>query len=187
MNFQILCTLDQKNGICDIAALNSQTLDIVSERLEIVARKVTIPKKEMSRVIGSKGSTITKIKERVGNDDISIISWNRLPIEIDRLKERSNRKKQNKQNKQQANDVDEFTDDLNISEILKNVQIDDIFYSSDNVDLTNGNIKDGVDYLIIIGRRSRVELCITMIEVTLQHLRKSYEHKEKIKQLKKIN
>lgn len=185
-----------KDGMCEIAAMNPQTLDEACERLEIVARKVAIPQKEMAPIIGSKGGTITKIKDRVGKDDVRIISWFRFPTEFKRLKERyeerlANRKKQQEgqkgkqQQQQQTADADEFIDDDNVSNV-KNTKIDDIFSPSDYVDLTNGNTKDGVDYLVVIGRRSRVELCISMIEVTLEHLRKFQEHRDKIKQLKRL-
>jgi len=175
-----------KNGVCEIAATNTQTLDEACERLEIVARKVTIPQKEMAPIIGAKGSTISKIKERAGNNDVRIISWAHFPNEFDRLKERYE-ERLNSRKKQQTNDADEFIDDMNVVDNIKNTQYNGIFSPSDLVDLTNGNTKGGVDYLVIIGRRSRVELCITMIEITLQQLRKFQEHKDKIRQLKKIN
>ena len=69
-------------------------------------------------------------------------------------------------------------DDSQIPDHLKEATMESIFGSDDTVDLTPGFVSDrypaseyadGVpcDHLVIIGRKSRVDLCIFMIEMAL--------------------
>ena len=96
-------------------------------------------------------------------------------------------------------DKEELDEDA-IPDEIKNATLDNIFDEDDIIDLSAGyeqineyyeDIQDPMeknDALVIIGRKSRVELCIFMIEMTLNHFRTITKTRNNVRSLRnKIN
>eukprot|EP01084_Bolivina_argentea_P292011 501929_1 len=198
------------NGSCYISALTQNALNFAVDQLQIVAKKVIIPASEMGQIIGSQGQQIQDIKKK--SQVIKVISWYKWKEEeFENLKHRHMQRYHYKNyddgyqngalNNNDGDDNDnEYNDD--IPELIKNATKDNLFSDSDIVDLTGGYNEeiddlndnennnelledDSKDALVVIGRGSRVEICIFMIEMTLTHFRTITKTRNNVKLLKK--
>jgi len=177
-----ILSIKPQNGSCYISAKDKLSLNEAIDQLHIVCKKIIIPKKEMGQIIGAKGTQIQDIKAK--SEVIKIISWKKW---IDKKDGEFAKLMliQTRVRNRYGNEYDEegTAMDDSIPDAIKESTVDNIFdEESDIIDLSVGydqideyyedaqpSIKD--DALVIIGRKSRVELCIFMIEMTLNHFR----------------
>merc|ERR1712176_1570101 len=170
-----ILSIKPQNGSCYISAKDKMSLNEAIDALQIVCKKVIIPKDEMGQIIGSRGTQIQDIKSK--SKVIKIISWVKWADEFRTLKEiqtsvRQRYRGYNYQNmkKEEVNEDDFVPDEI------KNATVDNIFEDDAN------------DALVIIGRKSRVELCVFMIEMTLNHFRNITRTRNNVRKLRrKIN
>eukprot|EP01084_Bolivina_argentea_P062744 114721_1 len=192
--------IEPQNGSCYIAAKDKRSLNAAIDSLHVVCKKVVIPKHEMGQIIGSQGQQIQDIKRK--SQVIKVISWKLWPKEFNTLREI-----QTKRYKSQsyANNDEGLEEDEAIPDIIKNATLDNIFEEDDIIDLSQTSsdlISDmnqnfpletntptmAKDALVIIGRKSRVALCIFMIEMALNHFRQITKTRNNVRALRqKIN
>jgi len=206
-----LINVTVEDGLCTISAGTQYALDSALDQLYVVAHKILIPQEEMRYVIGKKGENIQHLRKSV---DVSrIVTYQNWPQEFDKMKqrllEREHKIKSKQQQQQQKNikqqqtprnrnkqqqeqeeeDIDESNelDDNLFAPEIQNVQCDDLFdeKEGDIIDLCSNQVSEEYkDALIIIGRKSKVELCTSMIELTLNYLTKLTESRYKIEKLR---
>jgi len=184
--------IEPQNGSCYIAAKDKMSLNAAIDQLQIVCKKVVIPYDEMGQIIGSQGKQIQDIKRKA--QVIKVISWSKWPDEFKTLQEIQKSRYKYMQSEQSED----------VPDIIKNATLDNIFDADqDIIDLSphkkdeeetnecNEEItkqNDRNDALVIIGRKSRVKICIFMIEMTLNHFRGITKTRNNVRLLrKKIN
>jgi len=169
---QHVLRVDPMATSCYVAATDAATLEWAIDRLHIVARRVLLPQEEMGQIIGTKGQQITDIKQRA--NVIKVISWKKWKDEFKTLQHIQRQRHRNGYDGESEREPAHFQDDEA-----------SMFGAADTVDLSTGFVSeretsrdplspDGnvvTDSVVIIGRKSRVDLCIFMIRMALDSFR----------------
>jgi len=183
---------------CYVAAKTKGALRDAVDALNIVCRKVVIPNEEMGQIIGFQGKQIQDIK--ANSKVIKVISWNKWKEEFATLKRIQMSRGRDRGFGRESDRYAEEGGDFDASsprgamglgmtaDSMKACDMDNIFGAGEVIDLTIGFESENApfsdddeqgrsgkppktDALVIIGRKSRVEICIFMLEMSLQHFR----------------
>jgi len=164
---------------CTIFGKTQEAVDQTEERLHIIAKKVLLSSSETWFLVGSKGKDIKQMTDHVGV--MRLITKRRWQQELETLKERASsqgkdsrsRRGRRSRGSSPTKDRDEDSEPLSFT---------DLFTEANTIDMTNGKEPD--DFLVIIGRRAEVRLCETMIEMTINAVRKIAETRDRVYKLR---
>ncbi|ETO28387.1 hypothetical protein RFI_08736 [Reticulomyxa filosa] len=184
-----LYRVDVKDGLCEITGKTPEAVNRAMEELQVAAKKVLLHTSQVGSIFGHEAKRILFLREHCKG--VRIISLEKFPRQFELLKEGVIKRLRPKHNRSKKNNHENRQEEeIEVPEEIENAEPDSLFTEDDIINLC-GDDESPEDALILIGRKTSVEACIVMIELTLQHLQqararrqKLYELRDKIKELK---